>query len=162
MWDLLREWGPLQITPGHHPAEWRQPSRGTPLQRMVLVGCTLHEAHLVVAVAFMAHDEVLEVTALVHVRGGSQGVPTVAALLKMLRRSRDSISVKGMSLRCSVRTERVAWEIAEVGCEDPFPPRHVLQVCWIRLEGDGEALEDHPDHDPAPVQEEFLAVAHVA
>ena len=92
------------------------------LQRVALVGCSLHEVHLAVVVALTVPDEVLEVTALVHVKGGACAAPMVAALLKMLRHSRDSVSIPGMSMRCSVRTKHVAWEMAEIGCEDLPPP----------------------------------------
>ena len=59
------------------------------------MACTLHKAHLVAALA--AHDDVLEVTALVLVNGGARKAHTVAALLKALCRTRDSVAIPGMS-----------------------------------------------------------------
>ena len=61
--DTIREWGIAQITPGRHPAEWKQPSREGALRCVALVGCTVHEAHLAAAAAITAHDGVQRVTA---------------------------------------------------------------------------------------------------
>ena len=102
------EWGPVEITPGRHPAEWCRPTHGSALQRVALVGFTLHKAHLEAAAAPAAHDDVLKVIALVHVKGGTHEAPTVVALPKAHRRTHDSIFVPGMSLHCSMRTERVS------------------------------------------------------
>ena len=55
--DTIREWGIAQITPGRHPAEWKQPSQEGALRCVALVGCTVHEA-LAVAAALTAHDNV--------------------------------------------------------------------------------------------------------
>ena len=104
--DKVREWGIAQITPGRHPAEWKQPSQEGPLRCVALVGCTVHEAHLAAAAALTAHDTVQRVTALVHVQGGSKAASTVAALLQTLRRTRASPAVPGAALQGVVRTER--------------------------------------------------------
>ena len=56
--DTVQEWGITQITPGRRPAEWRQPSQEGALRCVALVGCTVHEAHLVAAAAIAAHDGV--------------------------------------------------------------------------------------------------------
>ena len=56
--DKIREWGIAQITPGRHPAEWKQPSQEGALRCVALVGCTIHEAHLAAAAAVAAHDAV--------------------------------------------------------------------------------------------------------
>ena len=55
---------------------------------VALVGCTVHEAHLAAAAAVAAHDAVHQVTAVVHVQGGSRAAPTVATLPQTLRRTR--------------------------------------------------------------------------
>ena len=104
--DKIREWGIAQITPGRHPAEWKQPSQEGALRCVALVGCTVREAHLAAAAAVAAHDAVQRVTALVHVQGGSKAAPTVAALLQTLRRTRASLAVPGTALQGVVRTER--------------------------------------------------------
>ena len=108
----------VQITPGRYPTRWNQQTRGGAAWRDV-GGFTLHEAHLAAAVALAANDDVLEVTALVHVRCGVYEVPMVAALLKALCRTRNSISIPGMSRRRLVRMERVAWETGELGHTEP-------------------------------------------
>ena len=72
---MIREWGIAQVTPGRHPAEWRQPSQEGALWYVALVGCTVHEAHLAAAVAITAHDGFQWVTALVHVQGGAATWP---------------------------------------------------------------------------------------
>ena len=54
-----------------------------------------------------------------HVKGGFRGTPTMAALLKTIRRSRENVSIPGISLHCLVSTERGARETAEVEREDP-------------------------------------------
>ena len=46
VWDLLSDWGALQITLGRHLAQWHHPSRGGALQPLALLECTLHKAHL--------------------------------------------------------------------------------------------------------------------
>ena len=84
--DTIREWGIAQITPERHPAEWNQPSQERALRCVALVGYTVREAHLAAAPAFTAHGNVQQVTALVHVQGGSKADPTVAGLLQALRR----------------------------------------------------------------------------
>ena len=69
---------------------------------MALVGCTVHEAHITDAAAIAAHDGVQQVTALVHVKGGSKAAATVASLLQALRRSTTSLAahvVRGTSLQ---------------------------------------------------------------
>ena len=38
--DKIREWGIAQITPGRHPAEWKEPSQEGALRCVALVGCT--------------------------------------------------------------------------------------------------------------------------
>ena len=59
------------------------------------------------ALVLGAHDDVLEVVAQVHVKGGTREVPTVAALLKAFHRTRDDISVPDMSMRYSVCTSQL-------------------------------------------------------
>ena len=79
----------------------------------------------------------------------------------MLRRSRNNVSIPGIFVRCLGHTERVVLEAAEI----PSPlggGGHLLQVCRARPDGDGKVPEDHPDHNPAPLEEEFPAVARVA
>ena len=56
--DKIREWGIAQITPGRHPAEWKQPSQEGALRCVALVGCTVREAHLAAAATIAAHDAV--------------------------------------------------------------------------------------------------------
>ena len=73
--DTMREWGIAQITPGRHPAQWKQPSQEGALRCVALVGCTVHEAHLAAAAALTAHDGVQRVTALLKVQGGQQSSP---------------------------------------------------------------------------------------
>ena len=80
MKDLLREWGLIQIMLGWHPTEWRQSTRGGVLQRAVLVGCTLHNAHMAAATTLAGHDDVLGVTALVH--DGGQRSQAAAGLVE--------------------------------------------------------------------------------
>ena len=126
--DTIHEWGIAQITPGQHPAEWKQPSQEGALQCGALVGCTVHEANLAAVAALRAHDGVQRVTALVHVQGGSKAAPTVATLLQALRRSKTSLAVPGTSLRGVVRTECQPWETADPEVVDPAPPGHVLQL----------------------------------
>ena len=104
--DTIREWGIAQITPGRHQAEWKHPSQEGALRCVELVGCTVHEGHLAAAAALAAHGNVQQVTALVHVQGGSKAAPTVAALLETLHRSRASLAVPGAALQGVVRTER--------------------------------------------------------
>ena len=78
----LLEWGVLQVALGKHLAEWRQPSRAEVLAHVILVGCTVHEAHLAAAAVFAAHDAATVVTALVHIQGGNRASPTVLGLLQ--------------------------------------------------------------------------------
>ena len=142
--DKIREWGIAQITPGGHPAEWKQPSQEGALGCVALVGCTVHEAHLAAAAAVAAQDAIQQVTALVHVQGGSKAAPTVAALLQPLRRTRASLPLPGTALQGVVRTERQPWETADPAVVDHAPPGHFLQLVWERLpedddRGDGEA-----------------------
>ena len=111
------------------------------------MGCTLHKVHLA---AMTTHEEVLEVIALVHVKGGAHGSSPPEDTPPLPRQRLHP----GMSMRRSVCTEHMAWESLEIGCEDPG---HVLQLCWARPDGGGEAPEDHPDHDLAPMEEEFPA-----
>ena len=120
--DTIREWGIAQITPGRHPAEWKQPSQEGALRCVALVGCTVHEAHLAAAAALTAHDSVQRVMALVHVQGGGKTAPTAATLLQALRRSKTSLAVPGTALQGVVRTERKPWETADPEVVDPAPP----------------------------------------
>ena len=150
--DTIRESGIARITPGRHPAEWKQPSQEGALRCVALVDYTVHEAHLVAAAAVAAHGNVQRVTALVHVQGGSKAAPTVAALLQTLRRSRASLAVPGTALQGVVRTERQPWETADPEVVDPMPPGHILQLVWERLpEDDNRETAELPDVDPAPL-----------
>ena len=150
--DKIRERGIAQITPGRHPAEWKQPSQEGALRCVALVGCTVHEAHLAAAAAVAADDAVQRVTALVHVQGGSKAAPTVAALLQTLRRTRASLAVPGTALQGVVCTERQPWETADPAVVDPAPPGHILQLVWERLlEDDDRETAELPDVDPAPL-----------
>ena len=105
---------------------------------MALVGCTVHEAHLVAAAAIAPHDGVQRVTAMVHVQGGSKAAPIVATLLKALRHSKTSPAVPGTSLQGVVWTERQPWETSSLEVVDPAPPGHVLQLVGDRLLQDDE------------------------
>ena len=150
--DKIREWGVAQITPGTHPAEWKQPSQEGALRCVALVGCTVHEVHLAAAAAVVAHDAVQRVTALVHVQGGNKAAPTVATLLQALRRTRASLAVPGTTLQGVVRTERQPWETADPAVVDPAPPGHILQLVWERLPADDDRESaELPDLDPAPL-----------
>ena len=150
--DTVREWGIAQITPGRHPAEWMPPSQEGALRCVALVGCTVHEAHLAAAAAFVAHDAVQRVTALVHVQGANRAAPTLATLLQALRRTRASLAVPGAALHGVVCTERQPWETVDPAVVDPAPPGHILQLVWERLPaGDDREAAELPDVDPAPL-----------
>ena len=71
----------MQVTPGRHPAEWRKPKRADAIRCMVLVGCTIHEAHLAASAVFTAYEDAGTITAAVQVHGGGRAAPTAAALL---------------------------------------------------------------------------------
>ena len=96
---MIREWGITQITPGHHPAEWRQPSEQGAVLCIALVGCTVHKGHLAAAAAIAAHDGVQRVTAQVHAQGGSIAAATVGTLLHAFHRSKINRAVPGTSSR---------------------------------------------------------------
>ena len=49
-----RAWCPVHVTPGRQPAEWRKPNRADARRCVVLVGCTIHEAHLAASAVFTA------------------------------------------------------------------------------------------------------------
>ena len=117
---------------------------------MAVVGCTVHEAHLAVAAAITAHDGVQWVTALVHVRGGSNAASIVATLLQALCRSKTSVAVPGTSLQGVVCTERQPWETASPEVVDPALLEHVLKLVGERLPEDEEReAAEPPDVDPA-------------
>ena len=160
--ETLRAWGPVQVTPGRHPAEWRKPKRADAMRCVVLVGCTIHEAHLAASAVFTAHEDAGTVTAVVQVHGGGRASPTAATLLQSLRRSRDSLRIPRVALQCRVRTERLPWETADPAVVDPAPLGHVLQVSWTRPDGDHDGQpEDLPDVDPPPLADDQPATARV-
>ena len=43
------------MTPGRHPAKWKQPPQATPMRQITLVCCKVHKAHLVAAATFATH-----------------------------------------------------------------------------------------------------------
>ena len=150
--DTIRERGITQITPGRHPAEWKQPSPKGALRCVAVVGCTVHEAQSAAVAAITAHDGIQRVTAVVHVQGGNKAAPTVATLPHAPRRAKASLSVPGTSLQGMVRTERKPWETASPVVVDPAPLGHVLQLVWERLpKDDGREAAERPDVDRAPL-----------
>ena len=119
---------------------------------MALVGCTVHDAHLVALAAIAAHDGVQRVTTLVHLQAGSKAAPTMATVLQALRRSKTSPVVPGTSLRGVVRTVRQPWGTASLEVVDPAPPGDVLHLVWERLwEDDEREAAELPDVDPVPL-----------
>ena len=126
--ETLQAWWPVQVTPGRHPAEWRKPKRADAMRCVVLVGCTIHEAHLAASALFTAYEDAGTVIAVVQVHGGGRAYPTAETLLQTLRRSRDSLRIPGVALHCRVRTERLPWETADRAVVDPAP-RTVSSRC---------------------------------
>ena len=55
---MIWEWGIVQIPPGRHLAEWKQPSHEKALRCVALVSCTVHEADVAASAALTAHDDV--------------------------------------------------------------------------------------------------------
>ena len=112
------------------------------------MGCTLHEAHLAAA-AMVSHDDVLEVAALVLVKGDTYEAPRVAAL----RLAAPMIASPSRACSCDVwYALRVSHEtrLHHATMTPPLRATCCTSACLAR-QGMGGS-EDYSDLDPSPLE----------
>ena len=117
---------------------------------MAIVGLGIKAAHEAAATAFEAHGPIKEVRVLLLVQSARAPDVNCEGLLRALGCSRAARAVQGTALQLKADVQRVPWETAEEGVEDPSPRGRLLIIQWTRKEEaeEGDMEEDLQDINP--------------
>ena len=121
---------------------------------VLLVGQQVAEAHFIATQAMSQHACVCSVSAHVLATGSKRNDASVHGILTALGRSRDSLTISGMTLSVKVITQRMEWETKKDADVKMTPPEHSLLLCWERS---GEGTED-ADHEPVDLPQDKAAI----
>ena len=142
-----------QVKAGRKVAHW--PTKDAAhFKHVLLVGHSVHEAHVIATQALKSHDCIHSMSAALLATEATRQDASVSHVLSSLGRSRDSLLITGCSMHSTVVTERMQWTTAEKG-ERIYPKGHLLLVQWSRV---SQVSEEVKDSEPAPLPRDNTAV----
>ena len=144
-----------QIGPSKAVSDWKvsADTEGA-FAHVLLVGQQVAEAHFIATQAMSQHACICSVSAHVLATGSKRNDASVHGILTALGRSRDSLTISGMTLSVKVITQRMGWETKKDADVKMTPPEHSLLLCWERS---GEGTED-ADHEPVDLPQDKAAI----
>ena len=117
-----------QIRPDRPVGDWKVEGNEEAIRRVAIVGMGVRAAHEAAATAFEVHGPIQEIRALLLVQSARASVVDYEGLFRALGCSRAALAIQGTALQLKADVQRVPWETAEEGIDNPSPRGHLLIV----------------------------------